>query len=103
MVFTTKFTKKNEPSKPTKKKVKKFADGGFVNAGDDDPDPGVLERISRALHGGRNYGKRKLANEYDATQWVHGNEGPRTKGILQGFDAQDISRRVRKNLDEREN
>lgn len=89
-MFTTKYGKK-QPKKV--KKVKKFAEGGIV-----DDDPGVLEKVARFLHGGRDLARRKFYNETEGT--FMGPEGRKLRGELQGYDAKNISRAVRKDLKE---
>lgn len=110
MVFTTKYTKnankttanmvrKAKSGKGTltftpKKKGQKFAEGGSVL----DDDPGILENIARYLHDGRDLARRRFYNETAGTNT--GPEGMKIRRQLQGYDAKNISRAVRKDLRE---
>lgn len=64
---------------------------------EDEPD--AMERFSRWIDGGKTYAQRRFRNAHRATNWTG---GPELTGRLQGHEAKEISRAVRKDLRERE-
>ena len=94
-MFTTKFTKgAKNAQKPF---VKKYAEGGTV----EEDDPGMAERIARAMNSGRNQAQRALRSRgetmFGLARSPKALAADRKSDMI---DADYVSRKVRRDLRE---